>query len=1820
MSNRKARLAQLPAHPRAVVERQLQLRASRTAAAVSVEPQRPETGAHVRASAAQRRLWLAQRADNTGSAYNIHGALRLEGALRVDALERALGEIVRRHESLRTIFIERGGDLLQHVMSDVPLAFAERDLTELDAGAGEAAVRAMLAAQAGAPFDLATGPLFRFALLRETPTRHVLGVTLHHIVADAWSLNVFLDELATLYAAYSDGHPSPLPELPVQYAQVATGESTDAASLERALEYWKRRLASPPPPLELAEGRTSSIGTRPGSSRRRQLPRDLTSALKDLSRRHQITLFTTTLALLNALLYHYTQQTDILVGATFTNRVRRGTEKLIGFFGNMVLLRTDVSGGLSFDELLARVRTTVLEAFAHGDVPFERVVEQLRAGSAESSRSPEPRLQVGLEVIQSDGGHAIFPGLDVTPVEVEVETAKTDFVLLVHDAPDGLSCVVEYDTQLFTATEIDRMLEHFEELARAMAQQPGQPFMMVPLFRREIAEQLDLSPDAVRRYVPLNETQRDIYIAQLIEPDKGKFFPAACGNLGTDLDLDTWRRAFDCIVNADEMAHIRLAKVRGHVFQVVGPDVTFDYDVVEVHDGEGDLAMRTERLRRDDYDLERGPVGRMRVMVGAHGCDVAFAVSHVFLDGTSIAMFFRAVARAYGALKKGREPFTTPQVFLDDVATDLGRGDPAAVRRFWTEKLRGAVPLAPAGVTRGEPQPIVLRREVDAALLTALRTVSRATGHSVSMVLMGIYAALLGRIHAPAAPFALRTLLGRRNSRNRRSFGCFFGSVPYMYPARLLDEDATLASWIAHTAAYRAELGQMDNVSVPAVKRILGSEGAKFYFNYLPSAMLDVGGRSCILYDHYSYTADDIHLIARETDDGLELKLCHDATLFGDRDFLERLVHAINQAAAGTERVADLDLLLPSERSRALPAAGRGEAAPVPQASFSQLFDAQAARTPGAIAARCEGVEWSYARLKHRVDRLAAALVRRGAGPEAVVGVLGERRLEFLTAMLAILKAGAAYLPLDPRHPEARWRHVVVESRCRLVLADAGLVGRLVSALSDVPDSERPHVMPLRVRGLQPEQCRALRTFPENLAYIIYTSGSTGVPKGAMLERRGMDNHLWIKIDDLGLNSRDVVAQTAAQSFDISVWQFLAPLASGGAVEIVPDAVAFDPTRLFAEIERAGVTVLETVPSLLRAALDHMTASGTRPALARLRRLVLTGEALPPDLCRAWLQRYPKVPIVNAYGPTECSDDVTHHQIVAPPASADARVPIGRALTNMRLYVLDRAMRPVPPGVWGELYVGGVGVGRGYLNAPRQTAAAFVPDPFGLLAGGRLYRTGDQVRLRADGAFEFLGRLDHQVKIRGHRIELDEIAAVLARQPGVKDSVVVARRVGSENEPRLVAYVVTDPAAPATTSDLRAALKQTLPEYMVPSALMPLATLPMTPNGKLDRDGLPEPDRDARPDSTLVSPRDLLERQLLEIWEELLSVRPIGVTDSFFDLGGHSLLAVRMLGRIKERFGRELPLATLFAGQTIETLAETLRAQIDVLPPSPLVALQPRGGKPPLFCVHPGSGNVLCFYHLARRFAPERPVYGLQDPALYGMWGFDEPIERMAARYIQEIRSVQPEGPYHLCGWSYGGQIAFEMARQLTANNCPVALLSILDTGAPEGVREFNARADEPLLLSIVLREWGFEMSAEEIRELPPAARLDMLARRMREQHALPFVDARWLGDRVERFQARLRALEAYRPGPYSGDILLLRAAETEFEDDVATEYADDPTMGWRKLAADVAVRVVPGSHATMADESHAAAVVEQLEARLVTPIRGAAAAVCQLEKEEVRC
>ncbi|MDT9002482.1 amino acid adenylation domain-containing protein, partial [Paucibacter sp. APW11] len=607
------------------------------------------------------------------------------------------------------------------------------------------------------------------------------------------------------------------------------------------------------------------------------------------------------------------------------------------------------------------------------------------------------------------------------------------------------------------------------------------------------------------------------------------------------------------------------------------------------------------------------------------------------------------------------------------------------------------------------------------------------------------------------------------------------------------------------------------------------------------------------------------------------------ATALFDAETIERFAGYYRRVLEGmvadaTQRVDRLALLDEAELEQQLVSWNRSERQYPLEQSYTQLFERQVSLDPSRLAVVCGEQRLSYGELYARSTRLAAALRRAGAGRDTLVTLVSERDEVLLTMMLAVLQAGAAFLPLDIKHPSQRLREIVQMSGSVLLLVSEGcreqaaaLAGEMacVVAQQQWAEGAEGQVLPTV----------AIDFRPSDLAYVIFTSGSTGKPKGAMVEQLGMLNHMFGKLETMAVGASDRLAQTASPAFDICVWQFLSALVVGGCTVILRDEIAYDPQGLVHAVEREGITLLQTVPSMMRAMLNALDEGESAPPLASLRWLIPTGEALSTKLACDWFDRYAGIPLMNVYGPAECSDDVTYQAFTEKPAP-DSLIAIGRPTPNNKIYILDRQGQPVPVGVKGEICVGGLGVGRGYLNNPQQTEAAFVAHPWG---GGRFYRTGDLGSYRRDGTIDFHGRLDFQVKIRGFRIELGEIEARLAQCEGVQEAVVLARAQDGQ-EARLVAYVVAP--TELDIAKLRAELGRGLPEYMVPAAFVRLEAFPLTPNGKLDRKALPEPDVSAVAARAYEAPQGEVEQTLAAIWGELLKLQRIGRRDNFFELGG----------------------------------------------------------------------------------------------------------------------------------------------------------------------------------------------------------------------------------------------------------------------------------------------------------------------------------------------
>jgi amino acid adenylation domain-containing protein len=914
-----------------------------------------------------------------------------------------------------------------------------------------------------------------------------------------------------------------------------------------------------------------------------------------------------------------------------------------------------------------------------------------------------------------------------------------------------------------------------------------------------------------------------------------------------------------------------------------------------------------------------------------------------------------------------------------------------------------------------------------------------------------------------------------------------------------------------------------------------------------------------------------------------------------------------NGAAAACEALSKQPMVARSPEKPALPrlqqtehrqfTAPRGqEAATDPvYLCVPQMFEDQVDRTPDAIAVEFDGQNLSYRELNLRANQLAHYLRDRGVGPEVLVGICVWRSLDTVIAVLAVLKAGGAYVPLDPLYPQERLAFMLEDAQAPLLLTQESLRpcltsyhGRLICLDSDWPTIARER-----------DDNPAPLTSPDNIAYVIFTSGSTGQPKGVQVLSCGLVNILDAMRREPGLTEHDIWLSITTLSFDIATLELLLPLVVGARLVLAGRGAGGDGARLAQLLADSGATILQATPATWRLLVQAGWRNGP------LRKAFAGGEALPRTLANQLLDQ--GVELWNLYGPTETTIYSTGQQVV----SRDGPVPIGRPVAKTEAYVLDADLHPVPPGESGELHLGGAGLARGYLNRPEQTNARFIPNPFSQEPGARLYKTGDLCRFLPDGTLEYLGRLDHQVKIHGHRIELGEIEAALASYPAIRQSLVVARDDESGNK-RLVAYLVAEPAACPSSDALRSHLRHKLPSYMLPSAFVLMDAFPLTPNGKVDRRALPEP-RHERSDRSVavVRHRTDLEKKLICIWQDLLKVHPIGITDDFFELGGDSILAAHMLIRLRDAFGHHLPMSALIQGTTVEYLASLLTTPAGHSS-SLLVPIQPSGSKPPLFFVHGVGGEVVGFLPLARRLGQDQPLYAFQAQ---GADGTGEPlvrIEEMAARYLEELLAVQPHGPLFLGGYSFGSVVAFEMARQLQARGRQVGMLIIMDqelacaykrvVWQPRWLLRFAQNI--PRWVFHDIDEWQsgdwyarFRQKLVEVKEklkvmlsTPYGGPAEWGLQRPSDWSQVPVV-------RRRVWQAHYEALLNYAPGSYRGRALILRARTQ------ALVGSFEPDLGWRHYAAGgVKVATLPGFHTHMLKEPYVGILARRLRQELEKP------------------
>jgi amino acid adenylation domain-containing protein len=1309
--------------------------------------------------------------------------------------------------------------------------------------------------------------------------------------------------------------------------------------------------------------------------------------------------------------------------------------------------------------------------------------------------------------------------------------------------------------------------------------------------------------------LPLTFSQERMWFLHQVDPQSAAYNVAGATTIDGPLDVAALTRALEAVVARHEVLRSNYVTVDGapcvRIARVVRPPLPI-VDISADPAPESRAAALASALAGVPFDVARDVLLRVALFrIGADRHVLATSMHHLVTDAWSMGVLLRESFAFYNAFVAGDAPPPSQTEFgYFDYAQwqrqAYARDRMGADLDYWKQALAGARPLElpsdrPRAARRsavGAFEPLELAPE----LLRAVREMGVQHGATPFMVLLAAFDLLLHR-HTGQADITVGVPVANRNQLASEDL---VGTLVNTLPVRVQCEpEISFAALVARVrdaslAAYAHQDVPFERIvaSLPVERRPGESPLIQVMFDYQNTPM--PAGRAHglsirPLAVERGASQFDLSLLVLDTDLGQMAGVEYSSELF-DRATIRRMLghfvtlleSAVRDASPPVGAVA---LLTAPERAELLAYADRTFSAPPESLSVPAKIAARAAETPAAVAIADEEGTLSYRDLWEQSAALAAHLRSLGAGPGAKVVVIVERSRRLPVALLAVLLSGAAYVPIDPRYPAARIRFVLEDAAATVVLTEPHL-GALV------PSDSSASVV-LLGGGAQPDpesvQDLAVPADISQPAYVLYTSGSTGKPKGVAVGSGALANFLRSMAHTPGIGPGDRILAVTTIAFDIAGLELWLPLVTGASVHIAPSEVQADGPRLRDLVARVRPTLMQATPATWRLLIE----AGWRgdPGM----KLLCGGEAFPRDLADELLTRAGSV--WNMYGPTETTIWSTLQRVTR----GSGPVPIGVPIDRTRVYVLDARRALVPLGVPGEIYIGGDGVADGYLGRPDLTGERFVADPFALDSSARMYRTGDRGRLRGDFVLEHLGRLDHQIKLRGFRIEPGEIEAALV-ESGIAREAVVLVREPRPGHPQLVAYCVAaaEPAATPRVEDLqqiRDTLRARLPAYMVPAAFVMLAALPRTPNGKIDRAALPAPDRDgATEDRECLEPRNELEAALVRVWAETLGAPRIGVRDDFFLLGGDSLMAVRLLARVERDLGANVPLATLLENPTIEALATRVRdaeppaSSVRAPPLEHLVVVQPGTQGPPVVCVHGAGGQVLNMTAIARHMGAERPFYGMQAR---GVDGVSEPfatIEEMALAYVAELRLRQPRGPYYLSGYCGGGIVAFEMGRLLQQVGEAVASLVLIDTYRPGSVPragriERLARVADDGLDGLSKRATAWAgRRRDDIRR-----RARIAYHRLQREPVPHELRDFWLT------WSFFRAAEQYRPQVFQGRLTVLRASE---QDPLLAGAPED--LGWGGLASrGIEVLEIPGNHETIAREPNVAVLASTLRSRV---------------------
>lgn len=1304
----------------------------------------------------------------------------------------------------------------------------------------------------------------------------------------------------------------------------------------------------------------------------------------------------------------------------------------------------------------------------------------------------------------------------------------------------------------------------------------------------------------------LSPIQEKIYLNSLQHTGKSDIKQSKFRITGT-IKKDTFIKAWNHLVTVHPTLRTIFRSTKERNVQVSLKEFP---DSLEVHHIKNEEDTNTENkvtqilnTQYKPFNIEAEPLVRASLVLVSEEESILIVTYHsILLDNYSIELILQDLIHAYQELDEGSNPPPLTRSGYREYLKWLTNQDIIKSKWVWKNEFKGdEVPTSIPFQNMTKKSDNVPEINTHSFGLTneiskELGKLSRTHQASPQVIMQAVWSLLLSIYCGEDEVIFDYHFNGRHNSLDdsENILGRISSDKPVRYH---INKDMNLKQLLQKIKDSNQRLGEHSYIPSNELWRdnnlLLNPEHNRTSLNVITlkdvdskNATIEVADRQCFPdteYLHINVVVEDVW----------QIDISYDQHMFDSEDILRINTHIVtlitNMAKEPFAPLSDLHILSTEERTKIMEDFNQTEEHEITDSCYYQVIERNASYYPDRVAAVDQYREITYGELNAQANQLANLMRNNGFGREDLAVIFAQRDISMLITILAIAKSGGAYIPLDPDHPDARLLKVLSQCQPKFIMTSKSLLDRsqqLAKQLMKSPTlycldnySTEEGIQILNKNNLINYSSENLpcKNASNDLAYIFFTSGSTGLPKGAMVEHVGVLNHLYAKIKLLEMNEETVLVQNASHCFDISVWQFLAALMVGGKVVIYDNEIATNPNQLVEHVMKDRVSILEVVPTMLE--MLYRVLEEKEPQNFPLRYLLSTGEALSMSLCQRWLEKYPNIPLVNAYGPTECSDDTTHEVLSELPEESLIYAPIGKPITNFKAYILDRWQRPVPIGCFGEICFVGIGVGRGYLEDQERTDEVFVQNPFNDRSNIKMYRTGDLGSFLPDGRILFHGRIDFQHKIRGNRIELGEIEYALLEHDEVRQCVVEISS-NERNEDSIVAYVVTNGAW--DEKNLKNYLLDHVPLYMIPDYIIQIPKLPVNSNGKIDRKALPNVSSVNNNEEDIQAPITQVEGDLLKIWKVLLERKIIGTNQTFFEVGGNSLKTIQLRSKINKQFNVDIPLKALFDYQTIQKQASYLEnlikdkkrlieqngENLDI--GSGCLVLIQQGKKknyPPLFLIHPISGDVLCYQELADALGEEQTIYGLQTIGYETNELPSMDTQEMAERYLKEIKSVQPEGPYYIAGWSFGGLISMLMSKKLEDSNERVEYLGLIDSEYTED-NKINLEVEKKELIHFAKKELQMNEKALEVMSVS-----EVMKKVLEEIKTLQKYE---LNHGI--------AMSLFEPPTISADIFMYRSEDSK------------RNQSWNPYTSGRVIDVtVPGDHFSMMTNPNVMTLAEQM-------------------------